>query len=136
MTAPSRRLRVEKAYAQTFSEVLRDLKQPLPALCSVVRVEMSPDLSSATVHVSLLGDGAARARTRESLKRAQGYLQGEIGRRLGLRHTPRLVIVGDPSLRELVGLGQSTQTGTAQGRGPQDGPGGGPEGGPVARGDR
>jgi len=101
---PERRLRAERLYAQAFAEVLRELKTELPAMCSVVRVDMSPDLRLARVHLSMYGDRAAQARSRTLVERARPYLQGEVGRRMGLRFTPALRIVPDRSIPEVVRL--------------------------------
>lgn len=101
MPAPNRRERAQRAYAEAFSEALRDLKVPMPALCSVVKVDMSPDLRSAKVYVSLFGEGHARSESGRSLRRARAFLQGEVGRRIGLRFTPSLTIETDRSLEKL-----------------------------------
>jgi ribosome-binding factor A len=103
--AGERRARAERAYAEAFSEVLRDLKTPLPALCSVVRVDMSPDLRSARVHLSMYGDRNAQATSRRLIERARSFLQSETGRRVGLRFTPNLSVVPDQSISEVVRLG-------------------------------
>jgi len=98
---PSRRERAQRAYAEAFAEALRELKMPLPAMCSVVRVDMSPDLRSAKVYVSLYGEGHARSESGRALRRARTYLQGAVGRRLGLRFTPTLTIETDRSIEEM-----------------------------------
>lgn len=104
--AGERRIRAERAYAQAFAEVLGGLKTPLPALCTVVRVDMSPDLRSARVHLSMYGEPAAQQTSRRLIRRAQTFLQSEVGRRVGLRFTPSLTIVPDDSMSEMVRLGQ------------------------------
>ena len=104
--AAERRVRAERAYAQAFAEVLGELKSPLPALCTVVRVDMSPDLRSARVYLSMYGETSAEQTSRRLLRRAQTFLQSEVGRRVGLRFTPALTIVPDQSMSELVRLGE------------------------------
>lgn len=101
MAAPNRRERAQRAYAEAFSEALRELKVPMPALCSVVKVDMSPDLRSVKVYVSLFGEGHARSEAGRSLRRARAFLQGEVGRRIGLRFTPNLTIETDRSIERL-----------------------------------
>jgi ribosome-binding factor A len=103
--AAERRLRAERAYAEAFAEALRSLKTPLPALCSVVRVDMSADLRVARVHLSIYGERLERQATGRAVTRARAFLQGEVGRRLGLRFTPHLEIVPDRSISEVVRLG-------------------------------
>lgn len=130
--AGERKVRAERAYAQAFSEVLRELKKPPPALCSVVRVDMSPDLRSARVYLSMYGDRMAEATSRRMLDNARVWLQGEAGRRVGLRFTPHLSIVADRSISEVVRLGGLLDA-AGEGERPGDtGHGGGP-GRPPAR---
>jgi ribosome-binding factor A len=104
--AGERRVRAERAYAQAFAEVLRELKTPLPALCTVVRVDMSPDLRSARVHLSMYGERTAQAQSGRLIGRARSFLQSEVGRRVGLRFTPSLTIVPDRSISEIARLGE------------------------------
>jgi ribosome-binding factor A len=101
MPVPNRRDRAQRAYAEAFSEALRELKAPLPALCSVVKVDMSPDLRFVKVYVSLFGEGHARSESARSLRRGRAFLQGEVGRRIGLRFTPALTIETDRSIEKL-----------------------------------
>lgn len=119
--AAERRVRAERAYAQAFAEVLGELKSPPPALCTVVRVDMSPDLRAARVHLSMYGERTAQAASGRLLARARTFLQSEVGRRVGLRFTPALTIVPDRSISEIARLGElmSTdrgETGNADGR--------------------
>ena len=48
------------------------------ALFSFVLVDVSPDLSHARVHVSVLGDEKKRAATLKGLEAAHGFLQARI----------------------------------------------------------
>lgn len=127
--ASERRARAERAYAEAFSEVLRELKSPPPALCSVVRVDMSPDLRSARVHLSVFGDRTAQATSRRLIARAMTFLQSETGRRVGLRFTPSLSVVPDESISEVVRLGalmSREQEGEGDGQVGADAPRSGP----------
>lgn len=123
MPAPNRRDRAQRAYAEAFSEAIRELKVPMPALCSVVKVDMSSDLRSVKVYVSLYGEGHARSESGRSLRRARAFLQGEVGRRMGLRFTPSLTIETDHSLEKLSSLPHlPASTGTVDGAVPADSP--------------
>jgi len=62
---------------------------------TVTDVTTSPDLSSARVFVSVLGDEQARADSLDGLRHAHGYLQGRIASELMLRRTPTLSFVYD-----------------------------------------
>lgn len=65
---------------------------------TITDVEMPPDLKSARVYFSCLGDEASRERTLEALRRASGYLRREVGQRCRLRHAPELFFLSDLSL--------------------------------------
>ncbi|MDR1496305.1 MAG: 30S ribosome-binding factor RbfA [Clostridiales Family XIII bacterium] len=80
--------------------LLRELKDPrFTGLVSVSAVKASDDGSFATVYVTMLGAGSgamAEATDEEkeealaAFENAKGLIRREIGRRLGLRHTPDL----------------------------------------------
>ena len=80
-----------------------------PALAEVnltlTEVRVSPDLKSATAFVVPLGggemDGAVGV-----LNRAAGFLRGQIGREMALRHVPRLVFEADRSFDEAGHVGE------------------------------
>jgi ribosome-binding factor A len=59
---------------------------------------MPPDLRSARVYFSCLGGEPEREKAAEALRRAAGYLRGEVGRRCQLRYAPELHFVTDLSL--------------------------------------
>jgi ribosome-binding factor A len=51
----------------------------------------------ARVFVVPFGGAEAHPQMLEGLKAAAGFLRGEVGRRVGLRHAPRLEFVRDDS---------------------------------------
>ena len=77
--------------------LLRDVKDPRIGMVTVTGVELSADLRHARVFVSPLGDAAARERALAGLASARPYLQSQVGKRLGLRFTPELRFLLDPS---------------------------------------
>jgi ribosome-binding factor A len=86
--------RVEGGVREEMASLLTsDLKDPRAAGAIVTRVEMTPDLRGARVHVRLLQGGDDPARRREvvaALGRAAGMLRRELTQRLGLRYAPDL----------------------------------------------
>ena len=68
-----------------------DLRDPLlrEANVTITQVEVSPDLQNATAFVVPLGGNQSDEIVR-ALNRAAGYLRGQLGREIQLRHTPRL----------------------------------------------
>jgi ribosome-binding factor A len=57
---------------------------------TITDVEMPPDLKSARIYFSCLGEETDRALATEALERASGYLRREVTRRCGLRYAPEL----------------------------------------------
>jgi ribosome-binding factor A len=77
-----------------ISEELRD---PGIAFATVTEVELTPDLRSARVYVSVLGDEEAIAGTMAALGRSKSHLRHELGRRVELRYVPELTFEPDRS---------------------------------------
>jgi ribosome-binding factor A len=61
---------------------------------------MTPDLRQAKIYVSVYGDGQEKEKSIKGLKSARGFIQGEIGRRARLRHTPEIFFRLDESLEK------------------------------------
>ena len=95
-------LRVEKVQEfikQEISKIiLTELKDPRIGFVTVTRVEVTGDLYSAKVYVSLMGTEEQKAATLQGLQRALGHLRSEIGKRIKLRVTPELSLLVDESL--------------------------------------
>ena len=92
--------RLQAAMREAISDILREeLKDPrVSGLVSIVAVELSRDLKSGTVYVSVMGDDAARRRTLEGLKRARGFIRSEVASRFRLRYVPDLAFCLDRSI--------------------------------------
>lgn len=82
-----------------LAELFRDLRDPDIGFATVTAVEMSADLRSARVFVSVFGDDEAFAKSIVALRGAAHRLRGAVGRNCGLRYAPELVIVPDRSVR-------------------------------------
>ncbi|MDE7390478.1 MAG: 30S ribosome-binding factor RbfA [Lachnospiraceae bacterium] len=75
-----------------LTAVLRELKDPRVAnsMISIVRVEVSNDLSYCKVYISAM-EGIDKAKEAvKGLKSASGFIRHEIGARLSLRHVPAM----------------------------------------------
>jgi ribosome-binding factor A len=96
----SRPTRVAEEFRQELSSLLaRGLKDPrVTGFVTVTGAKMSPDLREVAVYVSIHAPEVERERTLEGLRAAATYLQREVARNLGLRHTPHLRFVYDESV--------------------------------------
>jgi len=65
---------------------------------SVTSVEVSGDLSHATIFVSVLGEDEQKQETMQGLKSASGFIRSEIGKNIKLRATPEVHFKLDDSL--------------------------------------
>lgn len=83
-----------------LSAILREVKDPRMKDCllSVVRAEVTNDLSYCTVYVSTM-EGLSRTKEAvQGLKSAAGFIRRELGRRLSLRHVPQLIFKATDSI--------------------------------------
>ncbi len=79
--------------------ISREIKDPrINPMTSVVGVEVSPDLKTAKVYISVLGDDESKESTRRGLKSAASFMRGQLARTLNLRNTPELTFVIDSSI--------------------------------------
>lgn len=85
---------LQRELGELISEELRD---PRIGFSTVTEVEMTDDLRTARVHVSVLGDDAQVTETMRALETARQHLRLEIGRRTSLRYVPALEFVSDRS---------------------------------------
>ena len=100
MTA--RRLaRMAQAIRESVSSaILFELKDPRVQDVTVVGVDVSGDLRSALVRVTVRGDAKSQSLTLHGLRSARGFLQSRIGDRLKTRYTPVLEFALDDEARQ------------------------------------
>jgi ribosome-binding factor A len=70
--------------------IATDLSDPRIGFVTVTSVDTSPDLRTAKVHISVLGDEEARAETMAGLRSSHGVLQARIAAETRLKRTPTL----------------------------------------------
>ena len=98
---PSHKMgRTTEDIRREVSAVLRELKDPRVSgvLPSVVRVEVTNDLSYCTVYVSAMEGMDAANNAVKGLKSAAGFIRREIGARLTLRHVPEMIFKATDSI--------------------------------------
>jgi ribosome-binding factor A len=97
--ASSRMRRVNEVIRQVLGDVIAtDLKDPRIGFVTVIDVDTSPDLRTARVYVSVLGDEADREKALAGLQSAHGFLQGRIAAELRMKRTPTLTFHYDESV--------------------------------------
>jgi ribosome-binding factor A len=99
-----RSVRLNAQLQRELSALLREgvLRDPrlYQRVLTVSAVEVSPDLSSARVRISWLGEDRQLEECVIVLNHAAAKLRHELGLRLRLRHVPSLRFVADTALRE------------------------------------
>ena len=84
-----------------LSELLRNMKDPrVSRLLSIVKVDVSGDLSYATVYVSAIEGYEKTVSSVKVLKGAAGFLRRELCARMTLRKVPELRFVADDSIEQ------------------------------------
>ena len=100
MASENRVTQINGEMLRVLSALLRQVKDPrVQGLASITRVEVSRDLSRCRVYVSVLEE-EKRGALMKGLASAAGFLRGEAGRLLSLRHAPQLQFLPDDSIRE------------------------------------
>jgi ribosome-binding factor A len=85
---------LQRELGQIISEELNDPRIPF---ATVTAVETAPDLRSARVHVSVLGDEDQGKAAMAALEGAKHHLRRKLGERTELRFVPELTFVADRS---------------------------------------
>ena len=101
---PSRRVqKVAEAVREVVSmAILADLQDPRIRDVTVTYVEMSGDLRSAKVYVSVMGDETKQQLSLRGLQSAAGFLQSKIAARIDTRYTPRIKFVLDQGVKHSI----------------------------------
>ena len=90
---------VARQIQEILSELVhKRLKDPRLGFVTLTGVDMTQDLRTARVYVSVMGDATAREETLNALTHASAYLRRELGGRIRLRHIPELLFVYDASI--------------------------------------
>ena len=82
-----------------MSAILREVKDPrVSKMLSIIKVDVSNDLSYATFYVSAIEGEEATKDSIKALKGALGYIRRELGARVKMRKVPEVRFVADDSL--------------------------------------
>jgi ribosome-binding factor A len=99
--------RINQLIREEISLLLqRELKDPRLGFITVTGVETSPDLRSAKVFVSVLGDEEQWAASLSALDGARGFIRNWLRQHLELRVTPELSFRADRSMEHAARIQQ------------------------------
>jgi len=78
------------------------LGDPRIGFVTITNVEVSPDLTLAKVHVSVLDSPVKERTTLQGLNSAKRRIRGELGDVLNLRRMPELAFFADPGVKQSI----------------------------------
>ena len=92
---------VGKAIQVALSEILHtETRDPGLSDVTITSVDMSRDLRTARVYVSVMNSSEARTQVLGRLMRAMSFLRRALAQRVQLRHVPELVFAWDDSMTQ------------------------------------
>lgn len=83
-----------------LTAIFRELKDPrvTGAFISIIRVEVTNDLSYCTVYISAIEGMDKAQQAVKGLKNASGFIRSELAKRLSIRHVPALIFKATDSI--------------------------------------
>jgi ribosome-binding factor A len=95
MSSPRVRKVADRIHVIVAEMLERRIKDPRLGFLTVTDVRVSGDTQHATVFYTVMGGAEAIDSTAAALTSATGLIRSEVGKQLGLRHTPSLEFVLD-----------------------------------------
>jgi ribosome-binding factor A len=95
----ARTQRIESEIQRVLAALIaREVKDPRVGNVTITAVSCAADMRSARVFFTPFASRHTPQEVRTGLTHAAGFLRGELGRRLSLRHAPRLQFLFDESV--------------------------------------
>lgn len=102
---PSPRMRkVNELLREVIAGEVVELKDPRIGFLTITGVDTAPNLRTARVYYSVMGDDEQHTATAAALKSAAKRFQAVIGRQTRLKYTPVLEFRLDPSIEQGIRL--------------------------------
>jgi ribosome-binding factor A len=86
--------------------ILAEIKDPRVSDVTVTYVEVTPDMRTAKVHVSIMGSDTKQKLCLHGLQSSAGFLQSKVAKRIDTRYTPRLEFVLDMGVKKSIEIAQ------------------------------
>ena len=90
--------RVNELLREVVAEEILELKDPAVGFVTITGVNTAPDLHSAVVYYTTMGDETQREESSRALSRAAVHVQTRMGAQIRLKYTPRLEFRVDQSI--------------------------------------
>ena len=90
--------KVNELLREVIAEEAAELKDPRIGFLTITGVDTAPNLRTARVFYSVIGDDEQRAETAAALKSAAKRFQAAIGQQTRLKYTPVLEFRIDPAI--------------------------------------
>jgi ribosome-binding factor A len=124
----ARTQRIESEIQRVLAGLIaREVKDPRVGNVTITGVSVAADMGSAKIFFTPFASSSAHEQVQLGLTRAAGFLRGELGRRLGLRHAPRLQFVFDDSAARAARLTRLIDDAVAEDRAHEAGPASAPD---------
>lgn len=95
--------RLTERIKQVLSEVIaHELKDPRVGFVTITRVKLAPDLTKATVFLSVMGSESEQRTSLRALEHAHGHIQTEVASRIRMRRHPEIVFRVDEGYQKSV----------------------------------
>lgn len=95
--------KIESLLREKISEILikNELKDPrLDEFFTISKLLVAKDYKCAKVYISYIGDEHTHTTIVEVLNNASGFIQRLLGKRIRLKHTPKLIFYADNSIEK------------------------------------
>lgn len=99
MSSPFLR-RVNESLKEAIADEVSRLTDPGLGFLTITGVDTAPDLRSARVYYSVLGDADQATETERALERARSHIRSAVGRRVRLKYLPDLRFEPDLAIEQ------------------------------------
>ncbi|MDO4604898.1 MAG: 30S ribosome-binding factor RbfA [Helcococcus sp.] len=89
---------LQKEISVLINQDLKDSR--IAPITSITEIDLTDDLQSAKVFISVLGSQKEKEDTMEGLLNSKGFIKKELGNRMNLRHIPELYFILDEQLEK------------------------------------